>query len=330
MIGIIAGLLMFLFLITIHEGGHFLGAKLSDIKVNEFSIGMGPNIFSKQKGETKYSLRALPIGGYVSMEGEDTASDDPRAFENSAPIRRFLTIFAGPFVNLLYAFIIIFLIASFQGHASTTIDTVSSDMPIAESGIIAGDKILSIDNKNVHLFNQVNQYINESNGEISIKIDRNGEILDFKLTPVESQNGKIIGITPKVINSFSSNLLYAWNMVFFIIGSIWQGLKGLFTGLFGLNQLSGPIGVVKQVGQTLDMGFVSFMLFSAFISINLGFFNLLPIPALDGSKLVFTLIEMIIGKPINKKFEQTITIIGFIFLLSLIAIVSIKDLINLF
>lgn len=330
MIGVIAGLLMFMFLITIHEGGHFLGAKLSDIKVNEFSVGMGPSIFNKQKGETKYSLRALPIGGYVSMEGEDESSDDPRAFENSAPIRRFLTVFAGPFVNLLFAFIVIFAVASFQGHVSTTIDTVSADMPAGEAGIITGDKIISIDNKNVNLFNQVNQYINESSGEISVKINRNEEILEYNITPLETEDGKLIGITPKFVNSFSSNLLYAWNMVFFMIGSIWQGLKGLFTGLFGLDQLSGPIGVVNQVGQTLDMGFLSFLLFSAFISINLGFFNLLPIPALDGSKLVFILIEMIIGKPINKKFEQTITIIGFVFLLGLIAIVSVKDLINLF
>lgn len=330
MIGIIAGLLMFMFLITIHEGGHFLGAKLSDIKVNEFSVGMGPSILNKQKGETKYSLRALPIGGYVSMEGEDEASDDPRSFENSAAIRRFLTVFAGPFVNLLFAFIVIFAIASFQGHVSTTIDTVSYDMPAAKVGIKTGDKIVSIDNKRVNLFNQINQYINESSGEALVKIDRNGEILEFNISPLETKDGKIIGITPKLVNSFSSNLLYSWNMMFFMIGSIWQGLKGLFTGLFGLDQLSGPIGVVNQVSQTLDMGFLSFLFFSAFISINLGFFNLLPIPALDGSKLVFILIEMIIGKPINKKFEQTITIIGFVFLLGLIIIVSVKDLINLF
>lgn len=330
MISIIAGLLMFMFLITIHEGGHFLGAKLSNIKVNEFSVGMGPSILNKQKGETKYSLRALPIGGYVSMEGEDESSDDPRSFENSAPIRRFLTVFAGPFVNLLFAFLVIFGIASFQGHVSTTIDTVSSNMPAAEAGIKSGDTIVSIDNKNINLFNQVNQYINESSGKILVKINRNGELLEFNITPLENKDGKLIGITPKFINNFSSNLLYSWNMLFFMIGSIWEALKGLFTGILGFNQLSGPIGVINQVGQTLEMGFLSFLLFSAFISINLGFFNLLPIPALDGSKLVFILIEMIIGKPINKKFEQTITIIGFIFLLGLIAIVSVKDVINLF
>lgn len=326
----ICGIFMFMFLITIHEGGHFLGAKLSGIKVNEFSVGMGPTIFNKQKGETKYSIRALPIGGYVSMEGEGDSSDDQRAFENSSPIKRFITVFAGPLVNLLFAFLVIFAISSFHGHTSTIIDSVNADMPAYEVGLLSGDKIISVDNKNIKLFYQINKYINQSSGEIPIKVNRNGEILEFNITPTQSKDGKVIGITFKNINNFSSNIMYSWNLVFFLMGSIWESLKGLFIGLFGFNQLSGPIGVINHLGVILDKGFIAFLLFSAFISVNLGFFNLLPIPALDGSKLVFILIEMIIRKPINKKFEQTITTIGFIFLLGLIAIVSVKDIINLF
>lgn len=330
MMSIIIGLLMFMFLITIHEGGHFIGAKLSNIKVNEFSVGMGPSISSKYKGETKYSLRALPIGGYVSMEGEDETSSHPRSFENSSPWKRFLTVFAGPFVNFLFAYLVIFFIATFQGHTTTTVDIVSENLPAYEAGIQSGDRILSIDDKEVKVFNEVNQYIAESSGDIKVELERDDSILTLSIKPTEMENRKVIGIQPKVSNKFSENILYAWNMTFYIVRTIWMGIKGLFTGLFGLDQLSGPVGVISQVGQSISMGWTSFLMFSAIISINLGFFNLLPIPALDGSKLLFILIEMIMGKPINKKFEQNITIVGFFLLLGLIIIVSIKDVIRLF
>lgn len=330
LITIIAGLAMFLILVTIHEGGHFSGAKLSGIKVNEFSVGMGPSLFNKKKGETLYSLRALPIGGYVMMEGEEENSSDPRSFNNSSAWKRLITIFAGPFVNYLFAFIVFFIIACFQGHTTTIVEQVELNSPAFEAGITQGDEIIKINGKNISIFQEISEIINASDDDINIILSRNGNDVSINLNPKIEDGRKIIGITPKITNSFLSNIKYAFDYTIFMTVIIWNSLKGLFTGLFGLNQLSGPVGVISQVGESLNYGFLTYLNFSALISINLGFFNLLPIPALDGSKILFILIEMIMGRPINKKFEQNITMIGFIFLLGLILYATFNDILRVF
>lgn len=329
-LNIMLGLIMFLFLITIHEGGHFLGAKLSGIKVNEFSIGMGPTILNKQGEETLYSLRAFPVGGYVMMEGEESDSNDARSYNNSKPWKRFLTILAGPATNLIFALIIIFCLSFVNGVPSTIIDDFSENSPAKLSGMQVGDKIIKINDSNINIFADINDAISVSNDNLDIQIERNGEKINFEVSTISDNGRKIIGISPQAKNDFLFNLGYSFNMTIYMIKQIWIGLTGLISGVLGLEQLSGPVGVIKMVGTAANMGVSSFLLFAAMISINLGFFNLLPIPALDGSKLLFILVEMIIGKPINRKFEERISIIGFILLMGLIVLITIKDVISLF
>lgn len=328
--GIIAAIFLFLLLITIHEGGHFIGAKLSGIKVNEFSVGMGPAIYKKQGEETLYSLRALPIGGYVMMEGEETSSSDPRSYENSAPWKRFLTIFAGPFTNFLFAFLVFLAIATFSGYASNEIGDISPNSPAQAAGLQVGDKIIEVNGKKTHIFSQAANEINTSQGQVELIIERDDSEMTLNVTPIQQEDRNIIGVLSQTKNDFLGAISYSWHYMIYSSKMILTGLVGLFTGLFGLNNLSGPIGVINQVSQSVGYGLLTFLSFGAIISLNLGLFNLIPIPALDGSKLVFILYEMISGKPVNKKFEHTITVVGFMALLGLILVVSINDVINLF
>ena len=331
MFSIISGLLMFMLLVLIHEFGHFAVAKLSGIKVNEFSIGMGPNVANFVKGETKYSIRALPLGGFVSMEGEDEQSSDPRSFSNAKASSRFFTILAGPVMNLLLAFVIFIGIFAYTGSPNTTIGSILDGSPAKEAGLQVGDKILSIDDKKISSFTYVSKYINESENEaVKVSVLRSGEEKLFEIKPVIENQAKRIGFSPEVSKDFGFIVKESFSRVFFIIGMLWQTIVQLFTGLLGLNAVGGPIEVIRQAGQASSAGLLTALNFLALISINLGFFNLLPIPALDGSKLLFIMIEKIIGRPINQKFEQTITIAGFIFLMGLILIVSIKDVFSLF
>lgn len=329
-IGILLAIVLFLFLITIHESGHFIGAKLSGIKVNEFSIGMGPALYNKQKGETLYSLRLLPIGGYVMMEGEEESSNDPRSYKNSAAWKRFLTILAGPFTNFLFGFLVFTLLANFSGYASNTVDKVIENSPAAVAGVKKGDKIVKVNGKNTHIFNQISKKINEADKKLDLEIDRNGEKISFSVNTDMKDGRKIIGVVSETKNDFFGSLKYGIYNTIFMTANMWEGLKGLVTGVFGIENLSGPIGIISQVGKSVSYGFTTYLNIAALISINLGLFNILPIPALDGSKLVFILFEMITGKKVNEKFETTITLIGFILLLALILLVSYMDIVKLF
>lgn len=330
LLNIVLGIAMFLFLITIHEGGHFLGAKLSGIKVNEFAVGMGPKIWGKQGEETLYSLRALPIGGYVMMEGEESDSEDSRSYNNAKPWKRFLTILAGPATNLIFAVILIFLLNFTKGFTTTEINTFSDNSPAKASGMEVGDKIISINNNKIQVYPEVGQELQKSSGEVDIVVDRNSEKVELKVIPIEEDGRKIIGVTPVISKDLANSFVNAISTTGFMMGEIWNSLKGLFTGALGLEQLGGPVAVINQVGQAANIGPEIFLFFTALISINLGFFNLLPIPALDGSKLLFITAEMITGKPINRKFEENISIIGFLFLIGLMILVTIKDVVKLF
>ena len=332
MINIIIALVMFMFLVLVHEFGHFIVAKLSGIQVNEFSIGMGPSVANIKKKETLYSIRAIPLGGYVAMEGEDEASEAPNSYTNAKAYQKFLTILAGPLMNLLTAFLIFLAISTYTGAATRVVDEVLDDSPAMVSGLQVGDEILSVNQKNSPSFAYVSQYINESQGSpISLEVKRNGEkILISNIIPEKKDDQYLIGFTVGTTKKLSSLISEAFYRVIFIIQLLWLTLKQLFTGVLGLNAVSGPIGVISQVGQAANLGAIPLLNFLALISVNLAFFNLLPIPALDGSKLLFIAIEKIIGRKINPKFEQTITIVGFILLLGLIFIVSIKDVFSLF
>lgn len=328
---VVIGLIMFMFLVLVHEFGHFAVAKLSGIKVNEFSIGMGPKLVQFKKKETDYSIRLLPLGGFVAMEGEEESSEDPRSYKNAKAYKRFLTILAGPLMNLLTAFLIFLIIFSSMGTASKVVDSVDKDLPAYKAGLKSGDEILKVNGKNTPTFSYVSKYINQSDKNIDLLVKRDSKEIEIKNIESKLVDGnRVIGFSARLTRDFSTVIKDSFYRLLFIIQMLWETLGMLFTGKLGMKALSGPVGVIKEVGTAAKMGFNTLLMFLAIISINLGFFNLLPIPALDGSKLLFIIIEKIIGRPINEKLEERITFVGFALLLALIVLVSIKDVVNLF
>lgn len=326
MITLISSLVVFLLVVMLHEFGHFTVAKLSGIKVNEFSIGMGPKLFQKQKGETAYSLRALPIGGYVAMEGEEESSHDPRSFNNAPILKRMAVVLAGAFMNFILAFLAFTIIFSIVGYGSNEIDKVIKDSPAEIAGLKAGDIIIEIDKVKTKDIYEINSLISDKKDEeINLKISRNGENLDINLKPRYSEENKmyLIGITSKLKQSFFKSIELGAKRTGEMSLMILKSLKMIFDGSFKIEYLSGPVGVVQMIGSESSKGFLNFLQILALISVNLGVFNLLPIPALDGGKFLFLLIEALRGKPINEKFEQGLSLIGISLLFSLMIYVTI-------
>lgn len=335
---IIIAIVMFLLLVTIHEFGHFIVAKMSGIKVNEFAVGMGPKIWGSQKGETLYTLRLLPIGGYCAMEGEDEGSTDPRSYDNAPASKRFLTILAGPLMNILLAVIVFAIVIFNTGLATTGVGGFTEDSPAQEAGIEVGDKLIAINGQEINDFLDVSKALalgfdgeTKTSKEADVRVSRQGENLDFKIQPQIIDNRPVIGVTSQIekvgfVKSLGQGFKETWKnvkIIFSVFGN-------LFTGKIAFSALSGPVGVVKEIGNQAQNGIINLLYFLAYISVNLAVFNLIPFPALDGSKLVTNLYEMISGKAVNKEIENKVTIVGFVILLGLILLVTVKDLINLF
>ena len=326
MITLISSLLVFLLVVMLHEFGHFSIAKLSGIKVNEFSIGMGPKIYQKQKGETFYSLRALPVGGYVAMEGEEENSHDPRAFNNVSIVKRMAVVLAGAFMNFVLAFIAFTLIFSIVGYGSSEIEKVISNSPADKAGIQSGDLIIKINENKVKDIYDTNSIISKNQKEeMDFQINREGNILNLKIKPEYSVENQmyLIGITSKLDHSILKSISLGANRTLEMSKLILKSIKMMFSGSFKMEYLSGPVGVVQLIGSESSKGFLNFLQILGLISVNLGVFNLLPIPALDGGKFLFLLIEALRGKPIDEKIEQGLSLIGISLLFSLMIYVTI-------
>lgn len=334
---ILLAVVLFLILIVFHEFGHFIVAKKSGIKVNEFAVGMGPLIYSKEKGETTYSFRLVPIGGYCAMEGEDDESNDPRSFDNAPAFKRFLTILAGPVANLIIAVLVFTIVGGIGGVVTTEVSDFIEDSPAKIAGIEKGDDILKINDEEISDFTEISKVVSDFykdknfEKEINVEVKRDGDVLDFEFKPKVEAENVYIGIIPaRRTPGFFEAIALGFKETGRNIKMIFTILGRLFTGKLALGALSGPVGVLKELGNQAQSGLANLLYFLAYISVNLAVFNLLPIPALDGSKLLTSAIEMITGKKINKKLEEKITMIGFFILLGLILVVSIKDIINLF
>lgn len=334
---ILLAVVLFLLLIVFHEFGHFIVAKKSGIKVNEFAVGMGPLIYSKEKGETKYSFRLVPIGGYCAMEGEDDESNDPRSFDNAPAFKRFLTILAGPVANLIIAVLVFTIVGGISGVVTTKVSDFIEDSPAKIAGIEKGDEISKLNGKEISDFTEISKVVNDFykdkdfEKEINVEVKRDGKDLDFNFKPKVEAENVYIGIIPaRRTPGFFEAIALGFKETGRNIKMIFTILGRLFTGKLALGALSGPVGVLKELGNQAQSGLANLLYFLAYISVNLAVFNLLPIPALDGSKLLTSAIEMITGKKINKKLEERITMVGFFILLGLILVVSIKDIINLF
>lgn len=345
---IIIAILMFGILIAIHEFGHFASAKLCGVRVEEFSIGMGPALWKHQKGETLYALRALPIGGYCAMTGEDESSDDPRAFINQKAWRRIIILVAGSFMNFLLGFVLVYLMyVGAEAFISPTIDDFMPDCPYAsEEGLKAGDEFYSINGQRIYLVSDVSEFLLKGDGTYDIVVLRDGkklELKDFELSLHEYEGyddpkyGFLFGYEKA---NFATKLEYTWKTSLEFSRWVWLGLDKLVSGEVGLQEMSGPVGIVdmmNDVGQSAEstkMAVGNILYLSAFIAINLAIMNMLPIPALDGGRvfllLVTAVIEAITRKKLDPKYESYIHMAGMVLLLALMAFVMFNDVWKIF
>ena len=333
-------------IVAIHEFGHFIFAKLSDIYVYEFSIGMGKKIFGRKKkgSETEFCIRAIPLGGYVMIAGEDVEDDKipkNRQMCNKSFIRRFLVLFAGPFNNFLFAFVVLFVCALFYGAVSTKpyITDVAIGSAAYNAGIQGGDLIVSLNDKKVKSWDKASLMLQTNKGEmITFEIKKSdGSVKKYDITPIKEVDEEgnerykfgIISDSKKEYG-FIKSINYAFNRTISLFGSMIDTLKYLFTGKFGVKQLSGPVGIYSVVDAQAKQGFESVLYLIAYLSINVGVINLLPFPAFDGGRILFLIIEKLSRKPISRKLENTIHMIGFMLIIGLMIYVTFNDIIRLF
>ena len=333
-------------IVAIHEFGHFIFAKLANIYVYEFSIGMGKKIFGKKKkgGETEFCVRAIPLGGYVMIAGEDVEDEKipkNRQMCNKNFIQRFLVLFAGPFNNFLFAFLILLISAIFYGAVSTTpiIGNVVTDYPAFNAGLESGDLLLSLNGEKVNSWDQGLVKLQTTNGEMVVfEVEKsNGNIVKYEVTPVEvtDEEGNTsykYGISPeyKKEYGFGKSVSYAFKRTISLFGSMVDTLKYLFTGKVGVNQLSGPVGIFTIVDSQAKEGLEAVLYLVAYLSINVGIINLLPFPAFDGGRILFLIIEKVFKKPVSKKVENMIHSIGFMLIIGLLIYVTFNDILRLF
>lgn len=328
-------ILLFIFLILIHEFGHFIIAKAFNVKVNEFSVGMGKLLFKKQKGETQYSIRAIPVGGYCKLEGEDYDNEDKRSFRNTNPLIKILIIMAGPFINFLFG-VLLFTIIHFNMGASTTIVKQSiPNSPAYQLGIKENDILLSFNDKQILQFNdfinELNLYYmeNDSNTPSEISFLRENEVITKEFKPLYKNNSPFFGIEVKTQKlNLGQSIKHGFISSMNIIKDITDSLKALFKNNINIVNVSGPVGLINTINNDTKSNSNIFDLLNlmAYISINIFFFNLIPFPLLDGFKIVESIIEIIIGRPIKQNITTTITTIGAILLIALILTITIKDL----
>lgn len=346
MLSLIWFLLILGAIVTVHEFGHFIFAKLSNIYVYEFSVGMGKKIFGKKKkdGETEFCVRAVPLGGYVMIAGEDVEDDKipkDRQMCNKGFLSRFLVLFAGALFNFIFAFLILFVSALIYGAVSMKpyIGEVAENYPAYEAGIESGDLVLEIDGEKIKSWDKGLVKLQITDGDaVTFKVQKaNGDIREYLITPklVLDEDGSEsykFGIATKYDKEygFIKSLNYACAKTISLFGSMWDTLKYLFTGKVGVNQLSGPVGIYSIVDSQSKQGFEAILFLVAYLSINVGIINLLPFPAFDGGRILFLFIEKIFRKPVSKKVENIIHTIGFMIIIGLLIFVTFNDILRLF
>ena len=329
MITIIASVLVFGLLIGVHEFGHLIAAKLCGIKVYEFAIGMGPKLFSFEKGGTKYALRLLPIGGFCNMN-EDLESDNLDAYCNKNPWQRMFVLASGAIMNLLLGFVVLCILLGMPKEIVTNrVGEVMMDAPAYTQGLKADDEIIKINKVRTNIADDIYLEMSYSDGsDLDITVLRDGEKVNLTITPYKYDDGSyIIGYRPKIEkNSFSKVLSNSFYYSIYISKAILVSLKDMITGRVALNQMSGPVGIVKEIGNATEKGFENLLNLIALITINLGLFNLLPFPALDGGRIIFVLYELVTRKKVPINAEAVVHFIGLALLLLVMLVVTFSDL----
>ena len=333
-------------IVSVHEFGHFIFAKLSNTYVYEFSIGMGKKIFGKKKkdGETEFCIRMVPLGGFVNIAGEDIADDEvpkERQMCNKGFFARFMILFAGAFFNFIFAFLILFISALIWGATSTKpyIGDVSPEYPAYAAGIETGDLVLSIDGKKINNWDKGLVLLQTTKGDaVVFEVEKkDGSIVEYTVEPKlekdeEGNESYKFGIATAYEKEygFIKSLKYAGNKTIALLGSMWDTLKYLFNGRVGVNQLSGPVGIFTIVDSQAEQGLEAVLYLVAYLSINVGLINLLPFPAFDGGRILFLFIEKIFRKPVSKNVENIIHTIGFMLIIGLLIFVTFNDILRLF
>ncbi len=319
------------FLIFIHEGGHFLAAKLFKVKVEEFSIGFGPKIFKKKGKETNYSIGIIPFGGYVKMTGEMEKSEEEGAFNKAKISHRILIVSAGAIVNIIFGIIVFFLLSLFSGYNLST--TVSEILPEASQNLSSmqiGDKILKINNEKIRLKSDITKALENSDGsEVEVIVERNNEEVKLNVKPTEYSGVYVLGIQVALVDgSLKEKLYYAFWETTDFVESIGESLVLLVTGNVKIEQMTGPIGISEMVVKS--NGIYNFIYLLCLVSLSLGVTNLLPIPALDGGRIVLLIIEGIRGKALKEELELEIQSFGFLLLILFSIYISYKDILRIF
>lgn len=333
---ILIAILFFELIILVHEGGHFFAAKMMKVKVNEFSIGMGPKLFQFQKGDTKFTLRLILFGGYCAMEGEDSESDDKNSFANKKVIQRVFVVVAGAVMNLILGVLIILGMVCSQELVGTPVVADFDKDAVSNAYLEQNDRILAIDGMRVYTTTDITTGFSRSaDGEVEFLIKRDGKTktvnAKFNTQKIDGKNYidmdfYLYGVektVPNVLRETGRQFMSFCRMIFL-------SLHDLITGKYGLSDMSGPVGAVTVVSGAVKMSLTSTFRIMALLTINIGLFNLFPFPALDGWKLFILLYEGIFKKKLPQKFEWMINAVGLAVLLGLMCLVTFSDITKLF
>lgn len=336
---LIATIFVFGLLVLFHEFGHFITAKMVGMRVDEFAIGFGPKLISFRRGETLYSLRIIPLGGFNKIAGMDPDEEQDERSYNAKPIlARMLVILAGSFMNFVLPVLIFIIIFISSGITSPSNEPILGEViahkSAAQAGLIAGDRIIGIDEKSIDSWREFVEVVQTSGGKVlKVHFERDGQMRDTSMIPEYDEASKraLIGVVSSV-DTYRPGILESVGLAFkntgLIIVKMIEGLTQMFTGKASAD-LAGPIGVAQMAGEVAQMGFAPLLQFAAFLSINLGIINLLPVPALDGGHFVTLILEAFRGKPLGPKSLQYAQMIGFVLLMGLMLFATFKDIIRL-
>lgn len=338
---IIGAIIIFSVIIFVHELGHFLTARLFGVTVHEFAIGMGPALYKKQGKNTLYSIRAIPMGGYCKMEGEDEESESAGAFSNKKPLPRMIILVAGAGMNILLGFLIAVVIVIATaipngGIASTVVESVNPESSAAEF-LQPGDKIVGLNGKTIHIKRDLSFELSQTGmQECTLTYQRDGQkftntFMPMEVTYEDGQKGYIIGfnVATASINPWTV-LKESFFQTIWMVKLVFISLGMLFTGEAGVSDLSGPVGVVYAMNTMAQSGLLDFLFFTSFLAVNIGIMNLLPLPALDGGRVFFVLIELIFRKPVPLEKEGLVHFIGFVLLILLMLYATWNDIVRIF
>ena len=343
-------ILFFGLLIAVHELGHFLAAKSLGVRVNEFAIGMGPALFSRERGETTYSFRLFPIGGFCAMEGEEESSDDPRSFHNKPFWKKFIILVAGAFMNFVTGLVIILVLFFLVGSPAAPVFTGVMDgaEAVLDTGLQPGDRFYTIDGHRIYFQSDALIYLQRAGENVDVTVVRDGEKVDLgtialPYRTLTDENGQQVEKRGIYVGEFQQDTVFtrlrnSWYQAIDYVRMAWMGLGDIFTGAVGLKDMSGVIGITAMAGEVGQAGaevaglfgaVVNLLDFTALIAINLAVMNLLPVPALDGGQIFLLIVNgiyrLFTRKSIDQKYLGYVNMVGFLCLIALMILVAIND-----